>query len=63
VLRCARAYQAPNGYTVVANPAIIDRLLSTEANAVADLEHFIERVIKFQVENVYTQEQYDIVLS
>lgn len=63
ILRCARAYQAPNGYTVVANPAIIDRLLSTEATAVADLEHFIERVIKFQVENLYTQEQYDIVLT
>ena len=63
VLRLARAYQAPNGYTVVASPAIIDRLLSTEATAVADLEHFIDRVIKFQVENLYTQEQYDIVLS
>lgn len=63
ILRCARAYQAPNGYTVVANPAIIDRLLSTEATAVADLEHFIDRVIKFQVENLYTQEQYDIVLT
>lgn len=63
ILRCARAYQAPSGYTVVASPAIIDRLLSTEASAVADLEHFIERVIKFQVENLYTQEQYDIVLS
>lgn len=63
ILRCARAYQAPNGYTVVANPAIIDRLLSTEANAVADLEHFIDRVIKFQVESLYTQEQYDIILT
>lgn len=63
ILRCARAYQAPSGYTVVASPAIIDRLLSTEATAVADLEHFIDRVIKFQVENLYTQEQYDIVLS
>ena len=40
-----------------------DHLLSTEAAAVADLEHFIERVIQFQVENVYTQEQYDIILS
>lgn len=63
ILRCARAYQAPSGYTVVASTAIIDRLLSTEASAVADLEHFIDRVIKFQVENVYTQEQYDIILT
>ena len=63
ILRCARAYEAPSGYTVVASPATIDRLLSTEAAAVADLEHFIGRVIKFQVESLYTQEQYDIVLS
>ncbi len=63
ILRCARAYQAPSGYTVIANAAIIDRLLSTEAPAVSDLEHFIDRVIKFQVESVYSQEQYDIVLT
>jgi ribonuclease G len=63
ILRCARAYEAPSGYTVVAGPAIIDRLLSTEAPAVSDLEHFIDRVIKFQVESLYTPEQYDIVLS
>lgn len=63
ILRYARAYEAPSGYTVVASPAIIDRLLSTEAPAVADLEHFIDRVIKFQVETVYSQEQYDIILS
>ncbi len=62
IMRYARAYQAPSGYTVVANSAIIDKLLSTEATAVADLEHFINRVIKFQAENLYTQEQYDIVL-
>ena len=42
---------------------MIDRLLTAEATAVADLEHFIQRVIKFQVENLYTQEQYDIILS
>lgn len=44
-------------------PSVIDRLLTAEATAVADLEHFIQRVIKFQVENLYTQEQYDIILS
>jgi ribonuclease G len=62
IMRYARAYQAPSGYTVVASIAIIDKLLSTEAAAVADLEHFIDRVIKFQAESLYTQEQYDIVL-
>ena len=63
ILRYARAYESQSGFTVVAHPAVIDRLLTAEAPAVADLEHFINRVIKFQVENLYTQEQYDIILS
>lgn len=63
ILRYSRAYQSQSGFTVIANPAVIDRLLTTEAAAVSDLEHFIQRVIKFQVENLYTQEQYDIILS
>ena len=63
ILRYARAFDSKGGFTVVAHPAVIDRLLTAEAPAVADLEHFINRVIKFQVENLYTQEQYDIILS
>lgn len=62
ILRYARAFESKSGFTVVAHPAVIDRLLTAEAPAVADLEHFIGRVIKFQVENLYTQEQYDIIL-
>ncbi|MEB3767562.1 ribonuclease G [Acinetobacter sp. MD2] len=63
IMRYARAYQSQAGFTVVANPMVIDRLLTAEAPAVADLEHFIHRIIKFQVESLYTQEQYDIILS
>lgn len=63
LMRYARAYESQHDFTVIAHPAVIDRLLTTEASAVADLEHFLQRVIKFQVENLYTQEQYDIVLS
>ncbi len=63
ILRYARAFESQRGFTVVAHPSVIDRLLTAEAPAVADLEHFVSRVIKFQVENLYTQEQYDIILS
>ena len=62
ILREARAYDAANGYMVIANQKIIDRLLSEESAAVADLEFFITKPIRFQVESLYTQEQYDIVL-
>ncbi|OTG85867.1 ribonuclease E/G [Acinetobacter sp. ANC 4558] len=63
IMRYARAYASQSGFTVVAHPLVVDRLLTTEATSVADLEHFLNRVIKFQVENLYTQEQYDIILS
>ena len=63
ILRYSRDFQSQTGFTVVAHPAVIDRLLTVEAAAVSDLEHFVKRVIKFQVENLYTQEQYDIILN
>lgn len=63
IMRYARDFQSKSGFTVVAHPQVVDRLLTQEATAVSDLEHFVNRVIKFQVENLYTQEQYDIILS
>ena len=61
ILREARAYQA-GAYMVLASQSVVDRLLDEESGNVADLELFIERPIKFQVETMYTQEQYDVVL-
>ncbi|MFZ2289823.1 MAG: ribonuclease G [Halopseudomonas yangmingensis] len=61
ILREARAWQA-NAYMVLASQSVIDRLLDEESGNVADLELFIERPIKFQVEALYSQEQYDVVL-
>ncbi len=37
-------------------------LLDDESTSVAELEAFIGRSITFQVETLYDQEQYDIVL-
>jgi ribonuclease G len=61
ILREARAYQA-GGYMVLANEKVVDRLLDEESANVADLEGFIGHTIKFQVESIYSQEQYDVVL-
>jgi ribonuclease G len=61
IMREARAYQA-GAYLVLANQKVIDRLLDEESGNVADLEGFIGRTIKFQVESMYSQEQYDVVL-
>ena len=61
ILREARAYQA-EGYRVLANQKVVDRLLDEESGNVAELESFIGRTIRFQVETMYSQEQYDVVL-
>lgn len=63
LMRYARTNPSETTFTLVANSIVIDRLLTNEASAVANLEHFINKKIKFQVENLYTQEQYDVILN
>jgi ribonuclease G len=61
ILRESRSYDNQK-FLVLAAPLVVDRLLDEEAAYVADLEAFIGRTIEFQVESLFTQEQYDIVL-
>ncbi len=61
IIREARAFQA-DGYMVLASQSVVDRLLDEESGNVADLESFIGHPIRFQVESMYSQEQYDVVL-
>lgn len=63
VMRYSRKFKTQQDFTLVASPMVIDRLLTEEAQALEDLKHFIGRNIKLQVETIYTQEQYDIILS
>ncbi len=62
ILREARTYEN-NKFLVLASQAVIDRLLDEDSTSVADLEVFIGREVQFQVESMYSQEQYDIVLA
>ena len=61
ILREVRQFDA-NKLLVVASQKVVDMLLDDESASVAELELFIGRSIAFQVEPLYTQEQYDIVL-
>jgi ribonuclease G len=61
ILRVNRVYEAEN-YLVMASQNVVDRLLDEESDNVADLETFISKTIRFQVEPFYSQEQYDVVL-
>lgn len=61
IMRVNRAYDV-EGFLVMASQSVIDRLLDEESDNVADLESFIGKTIKFRVELMYSQEQYDVVL-
>ena len=61
ILRTAREFDAEQ-YLVVASQSVIDLLLEEESTGIADLEIFIKKEIKLQVEPSYQQEQYDVVM-
>ncbi|MBI5462071.1 MAG: ribonuclease G [Gammaproteobacteria bacterium] len=61
ILREARQFDAEQ-LLVLAAQEVIDLLLDEESTALAELESFIGKPIKLQVESLYSQEQYDVVL-
>jgi len=61
IIREARQYDAQK-LLVLASQDVVDLLLDEESASLAELETFIEVPIKFQVEALFTPEQYDVVL-
>ena len=61
IIREARQYEAQQ-FLVLASPEVVDMMLDEESTSMAELEAFIGRPIKLQVETQYTQEQFDVVL-
>ena len=62
VMREYRAYSAEMT-TVIAAPTVIDRLIDEESEALADLEAFIHRPIRLQVDGNFSQDRYGVVVS
>ncbi len=62
ILREERAYNNDQ-YLVLASQEVVDRLLDEESSNLADLEEFIGKPIRFQVEPMYSQEQFDVILQ
>ncbi len=60
ILREARQFDAQQ-LLVLASQEVVDRMLDEESNSVAELEEFVGKPIRFQVESLYTQEQFDVV--
>jgi ribonuclease G len=61
ILREARQFDVQQ-LLVLASQDVVDLLLDEESTSLAELEAFIDKPIKFQVEALYTQEQFDVVL-
>ena len=61
VLREAKQFN-PREFRILASQAVVDMFLEEESQHLAMLGDFISKPISLQVETVYPQEQYDIIL-
>jgi ribonuclease G len=61
LLREARQFN-PKEFRILASQVVIDMFLEEESPHLAMLSDFIGKPISLQVENVYHQEQYDVIL-
>ncbi len=60
IMREARQYET-NELLVLASQPVVDLLLDEESTSLAELEDYIGKTIKLQVESLYSQEQFDVV--
>jgi ribonuclease G len=61
ILREARQFNARE-YRIIGSQQVIDLFLEEESQALAMLSDFIAKPISMQVETMYSQEQYDVIL-
>src|SRR5690606_26656943 len=61
ILREARQFN-PKEFRILASQAVVDLFLEEESQNLAALGDFIGKPISLQVEGIYSQEQYDIIL-
>ena len=61
IVREARQFNARE-YRILASQQVIDLFLDEESQALAMLSDFIAKPISLQVETMYSQEQYDVIL-
>lgn len=63
IVRMYRQYRDARDFKVLASQAVIDMFLDDESAALNLLQDFVEKPVSLEVEPVYTQEQYDVVIS
>ncbi len=62
ILREARQFDETREFRILASQTVIDLFLEEESQSMAMLSDFIGKPVSMQVESLYHQEQYDIVL-
>ena len=61
IMREARQFDVRE-YRILASQRVVDLFLDEESQSLARLSEFIGKPVSLQVESVYCQEQYDIIL-
>ncbi|SFN27093.1 RNAse G [Izhakiella capsodis] len=61
IVRVHYAYDSDR-FLVYASPTVGDALKSDESHALAEVELFVGKEVKVQIEPLYTQEQFDVVM-
>jgi ribonuclease G len=61
ITRAVRQFEATQ-LLVIASPKVVGKITEEESSAVAELEEFLGKSIRFQADEQYAQEQYDVVL-
>ncbi len=61
IMRSGRQFEAGK-LMVLASPPVVGQILDEQSAAVAELEELIGKTIRFQTEEQYLQEQFDVVL-
>jgi ribonuclease G len=61
IMRSGRQFEAQK-LMVMASPQVVGQILDEQSATVAELEELIGKSIRFQTEEQYTQEQFDVVL-
>ena len=61
ITRAVRQFEATQ-LLVIASPKVVGKITEEESTAVAELEEFLGKSIRFQADEQYAQEQYDVVL-
>ncbi|WP_445496356.1 ribonuclease G [Photorhabdus sp. SF281] len=61
IVRVHRAVDADR-FLIYASPAVVDALRGEESHALAEVEIFVGKQVKVQTEQLYSQEQFDVVM-